>query len=151
MSRSQSIFKKSSFFGNKYTSKRPYSTKTMSSSSKKLKVVENSKSSVGNAVSVDLLNILLEASACFKCHTSISKNERVESRKRLASYLYLNCSNCGFLSGLYSSRQAEGEMDVNIRAVYRMRFVGRGHQSMRKFCAIMNLPCPPAKAAYHNF
>jgi len=34
-------------------------------------------------------------------------------------------------------------MEVNVRAVYRIRAIGAGHKQLEKFCIYMNMPVSP--------
>ncbi|GFT05053.1 uncharacterized protein NPIL_265111 [Nephila pilipes] len=40
--------------------------------------------------------------------------------------------------------------DINIRLAYGMRCIGKGNSAAKTFCAVMNLPPPPAKFELYN-
>ena len=143
------LFQKRHFSGNRYTNVSKTPSKS-TASSRKITVTDTQKGTGNIVVNLDILNELIcDVVACKTCHGLLTISERIESRG-LASYLEVTCSNCGPLSNSYTSKQVEGGMELNIRAVYGMRFIGKGHQALRKFCAVMDLPPAPAKAAYHR-
>ncbi|GFS69591.1 uncharacterized protein NPIL_102801 [Nephila pilipes] len=49
-----------------------------------------------------------------------------------------------------SSDMKNGFDDINIRLAYGMRCIGKGNSAAKTFCAVMNLPPPPAKFEHYN-
>ncbi|GFT20935.1 uncharacterized protein TNCV_3130891 [Trichonephila clavipes] len=49
-----------------------------------------------------------------------------------------------------SSNSTNGVYDINIRLAYGLRCIGKGSSAAETFCAVMNLPPPPAKFQRYN-
>ena len=81
---------------------------------------------------------------------SLSIEEKVESRKGLCVLLTLQCLNCEFTTTTHSSPKSKNGFDINFRLVYGLRNIGKGCESAKKLCAIMDLPPPPTKFWDYN-
>ncbi|GFU81966.1 uncharacterized protein TNCV_516471 [Trichonephila clavipes] len=49
-----------------------------------------------------------------------------------------------------SSNSTNGVYDINVRLAYGLRCIGKGSSAAKTFCAVMNLPPPPAKFQRYN-
>ena len=104
---------------------------------------------------VDMISLasVFELVCCKEClEQSVTLQELSFRRKGCASCLQLFCSSCGWNESFYTSRKEKKFFDVNGRLVYGMRAIGRGASAAKRFCAVMNMPPPPAPNAYsrHN-
>jgi len=68
----------------------------------------------------------------------------------LGSTLRLQCAACGQSGSTSLSRKIGRSYDVNRRSVLAMRYIGRGHNGLRKFLRVMNFPAPATEKAYLN-
>ncbi|GFQ91248.1 uncharacterized protein TNCT_447221 [Trichonephila clavata] len=71
--------------------------------------------------------------------------ENKSSRRGLASSISATCKYCGSSHGSMTSNSVPAGYEVNLRFVYGMRCIGIGKSAAQTFCALMNLPPPPAK------
>ncbi|GFR19679.1 uncharacterized protein TNCT_336551, partial [Trichonephila clavata] len=71
--------------------------------------------------------------------------ENKSSRRGLASSISGTCKYCGSSHGSMTSNSVPAGYEVNLRFVYGMRCIGIGKSAAQTFCALMNLPPPPAK------
>ena len=88
----------------------------------------------------ELINCLL----CPECEhlEGLCIIEDCLKRKGIASFISINCSNCSFTIGKYSSKTVTNKnigkscinntFEVNLRAVYAMRSCGVGHKGLEK-------------------
>ena len=100
---------------------------------------------------VDLvcLQTLLLASVCCKiCHGPVTLSE--PKRQGFASCLELTCQTCEAHTSQYMSDKHKRVWDVNRRAVFGMRWIGRGHGAMLKLGAASNMPVPMTFSAYQG-
>ncbi|GFX61561.1 uncharacterized protein TNCV_2745361 [Trichonephila clavipes] len=49
-----------------------------------------------------------------------------------------------------TSNSTNGVYDINVRLAYGLRCIGKGSSAAKTFCAVMNLPPPPAKFERYN-
>ncbi|GFS66523.1 hypothetical protein TNCV_3857331 [Trichonephila clavipes] len=49
-----------------------------------------------------------------------------------------------------SSNSTNGVYDINVLLAYGLRCIGKGCSAAKTFCAVMNLPPPPAKCQRYN-
>ncbi|GFX58572.1 uncharacterized protein TNCV_417511 [Trichonephila clavipes] len=49
-----------------------------------------------------------------------------------------------------ASNSTDGVYDTNVRLAYGLRYLGKGRSAAKTFCAVMNLPPPPAKFQRYN-
>ncbi|GFW29572.1 uncharacterized protein TNCV_1549831 [Trichonephila clavipes] len=57
---------------------------------------------------------------------------------------------CGQAFTSMSSNSTNGVYDINVRLAYGLRCIGKGSSAAKTFCAVMNLPSPPAKFQRYN-
>ncbi|GBL55272.1 hypothetical protein AVEN_117879-1 [Araneus ventricosus] len=69
----------------------------------------------------------------------------MNSRRGLSTTLLFVCKSCGYSSISMTSYVSQNGYDINTRLMYGMRCIGKGKCAARTFCAVMNLPPPPAK------
>lgn len=99
-------------------------------------------------VDIELMSeALCEYTKCKFCESdnSLSIVENITKRKGLLSSLVIVCSVCGNENNFYSSKKMSNGHEVNIRFVYALRCIGKGHAAGSNLCSIMNLPKPPTK------
>ena len=63
-------------------------------------------------------------------------------KKGLTPLLTIKCTLCNFCTDSYSSRSYDNTFDINIRAAYSMRAIGKGYSELETFTSLMNLPKP---------
>ncbi|GFY20721.1 uncharacterized protein TNCV_1119551 [Trichonephila clavipes] len=96
-------------------------------------------------IDLNMLNdIFNNIAKCRYCDKSFCFDaaENKSSCKGLATSVSATCKYCG--SGHTSNTVSDG-YEVNLRFVYGMRCIGMGKSAAQIFCALMNLPPPPAK------
>ncbi|GFX07120.1 uncharacterized protein TNCV_4268721 [Trichonephila clavipes] len=71
--------------------------------------------------------------------------ENKSNCKGLATSVSATCKYCGSGHASMTSNTMSDGYEVNLRFVYGMRCIGIGKSSAQIFCALMNLPLPPAK------
>lgn len=104
-------------------------------------------------INVELLSTVLNNFVkCKNCseENTIRLCEDYKHRKGLAAKLVLKCTNCDKEHEFYTSAQTRHGFECNIRFVYAMRSIGKGYESGKNFCAVMNLPRPPTKFTKFN-
>ena len=129
-----------------------------SASKKKLNYIEqndenfsvdfNFNSSGFIIVNLDMLTRLVQSFVkCKNCDSlkSIEVCEKIDSRRGLASKIYLNCKVCEKNASSMTSKLVSGNYEVNLRFAYALRCIGRGQKAAQTFCGLMNLPPPPTK------
>ncbi|GFQ85698.1 uncharacterized protein TNCT_198551 [Trichonephila clavata] len=99
-------------------------------------------------IDLNMLNdIFNNIAKCRYCDRSFCFDvaENKSSRRGLASSISATCNNCGSSHGSITSNSVPAGYEVNLRFVYGMRCIGIGKSAAQTFCALMNLPPPPAK------
>ncbi|GFY21375.1 uncharacterized protein TNCV_3994191 [Trichonephila clavipes] len=76
--------------------------------------------------------------------------EDARSRRGLCVSLTLQCTFCGQALTSVSSNSTNGVYDINVRLAHGLRCIGKGSSAAKTFCAVMNLPPPPAKFQFYN-
>ena len=93
-----------------------------------------------------LLQLLVKSVCCQDCHSTIALNE--VDMQGLATCLEISCTKCGERNSAFMSGRYNRVWEVNRRSAFGMRWIGRGRQSLVKFCAAMNMPPPMHAKAY---
>ncbi|GFR07261.1 uncharacterized protein TNCT_504581 [Trichonephila clavata] len=99
-------------------------------------------------IDLNMLNdIFNNIAKCRYCDRSFCFDvaENKSSRRGLASSISGTCKYCGSSHGSMTSNSVPAGYEVNLRFVYGMRCIGIGKSAAQTFCALMNLPPPPAK------
>ena len=86
--------------------------------------------------------------SCKRCGGAVTLQE--SKRDGLATTLEVECSDCENSSSQAMSRKISRAWEVNRRCVFGMRWIGRGHQSLVKFCAALNMPHPLSQTSYQG-
>lgn len=77
--------------------------------------------------------------------------DNIDCRAGLCNKLTFLCTNC---NSQYSFRTSQPlpkyGYEANVRFVYGLRCIGRGHDSGKTLCAVMNLPPPPTQFRKFN-
>lgn len=98
-----------------------------------------------------LAGVFFEAVKCLECGMAALHLKLNENNWGAAVQFYLECANCNYEHSFFSSKQDDNDIyEVNNRLVYAMRCIGKGAESARMFCGVMNLPPPPTKFAKYN-
>ncbi|GFU31892.1 uncharacterized protein NPIL_694341 [Nephila pilipes] len=111
------------------------------------------RSIVNIIIQMNIISPLLKNIAkCKFCNQldSLVISEDSGSRRGLCANLVLQCIYCGQATSAMSSDMTNGFDDINIRLAYGMRCIGKGNSAAKTFCAVMNLPPPPAKFERYN-
>lgn len=155
--------KKRKFCGNRFTCSSNADDSFISSSNKKLKMDEllppENEINQPNAPNFDGYRIVdinsffqfLKLYLCCKqCHGDISLEEVLVYG--LSSKFELICKTCGNKAIRSSTLigKTKNVPEINRRFIYAMRVIGKGHASMKKFCAVMDLPPPVAPKSYNK-
>lgn len=81
---------------------------------------------------------------CNLCGGSFDMN--ITKSIGLSCKIAIVCASCENETCFWSSKTCSSNLfESNIRLMYAMRAIGKGHTAAQTFCAIMNLPPPPAK------
>ncbi|GFX71510.1 uncharacterized protein TNCV_2694981 [Trichonephila clavipes] len=99
-------------------------------------------------IDLNMLNdIFNNISKCRYCDKSFCFDvaENKSSRKGLATSVSTTCKYCGSDHASITSNTVSDGYEVNLGFVYGMRCIGIGKSTAQVFCALMNLPPPPAK------
>ncbi|GFV60499.1 uncharacterized protein TNCV_3471341 [Trichonephila clavipes] len=99
-------------------------------------------------IDLNMLNdIFNNIAKCRYCDNSFCFDvaENKSSRKGLATSVSATCKYCGSGHTSMTSNIVSDRYEVNLRFVYGMRCIGIGKSAAQIFCAMMNLPPPPAK------
>ncbi|GFT59315.1 uncharacterized protein TNCV_3892421 [Trichonephila clavipes] len=111
------------------------------------------QSSVNIVIGLNIISELLKSMArckyCNKCDSRII-TEDARSRRRLCVSLTLQCTFWGQAFTSMSSNSTNGVYDIIVRLAYGLRCIGKGSSAAKIFCAVMNLPPPPAKFQRYN-
>ncbi|GFU68769.1 uncharacterized protein TNCV_4400471 [Trichonephila clavipes] len=92
----------------------------------------------------DIFNNIAKCRYCDKSFCfDVAENK--SSRKGLATSVSATCKYCGSGHTSMTSNTVSDGYEVNLRFVYGMRCIGIGKSEAQIFCALMNLPPPPAK------
>ena len=101
-------------------------------------------------IDLEILSEVFLQTSCKECGNAscLVLEDKSFERKGSASHLRIRCDQCGWVFAFYSSKKVKQSFDVNKRLVYAMRSIGQGHASMKRFCALMNMPSPMQFKAY---
>ncbi|GFU67461.1 uncharacterized protein TNCV_1599431 [Trichonephila clavipes] len=104
---------------------------------------------IGLNINSDLLKSMARCKYCNKC-VSLIITEDARSRRGLCVSLTLQCTFCGQAFTSMSSNSKNRVYDINVKIAYSLRCIGKGSRAAKTFCAVMNLPPPPAKFQCYN-
>ncbi|GFU44588.1 uncharacterized protein NPIL_472501 [Nephila pilipes] len=96
-----------------------------------------------------LLKNIAKCTFCKKLDSLVISNDS-GTRRGLYVNLVLKRIYCGHATSAMSSDKSNGFDDINIRLAYGMRCIGKSNRAEKTFCAIKNLPLPPAKFERYN-
>ena len=154
--------KKQRFHGNQHSKKLDHNKKEVPISHKKLTGVRklSSKKNVEGFRLLDMviLDGFITTFACPDClECTLTVNENFTKTKGLSSFLSIECSNCQFSKGSYSSQTLTNDKEngmkpceINYRAVYALRSVGVGYSGFERLCGFLNLPRPMTQKNYDD-
>ncbi|GFS88024.1 uncharacterized protein TNCV_3929981 [Trichonephila clavipes] len=96
--------------------------------------------------------VFFEAVKCIKCEKTGLRLHLSESNCGEAVKFHLKCPSCKYNYTFFNSKKCDSSenYELNTRLVYAMRCIGKGAESARMFCGIMNLPPPPTKFSKYN-
>lgn len=115
--------------------------------------VDGAKTSGFRLIDLELLtDFLRESAMCKKCMKGeLHLEENIQKRSGLASELEVTCSECDASKTFETSRRCQrSTFEANDRFIYALRTCGKGLQTGRVICAIMNMPPPPTKFNSYN-
>ncbi|GFY16751.1 uncharacterized protein TNCV_2788731 [Trichonephila clavipes] len=104
-------------------------------------------------VDINLLAcVFFEAVKCIKCEKTGLRLPLSESNCGEAVKFHLKCPSCKYNYTFFNSKKCDSSenYELNTRLVYATRCIGKGDESARMFCGIMNLPPPPTKFSKYN-
>ncbi|GFX06481.1 uncharacterized protein TNCV_3017151 [Trichonephila clavipes] len=111
------------------------------------------QSSANIVIYLNIISELLKSMARCKYRNkcdSLIITEGARSRRGLYVSLTLQCTFCGQAFTSMSSNSTNGVYDINVRLAYDLHCIGKGSSAPKTFCAVMNLPPPPAKFQRYN-
>ncbi|GFT46683.1 uncharacterized protein NPIL_488331 [Nephila pilipes] len=163
MPRTKSFGKRRCYFIPKQKAEEILDAKTNNASTSKKKI-ESAAITVSDADFDDrsIVNIIIQMNIISQLLKNIAKckfcnqldslviSEDSGSRRGLCVNLVLQCIYCGQATSAMSSDMTNGFDDINIRLAYGMRCIRKGNSAAKTFCAVMNLPPPPAKFERYN-
>ena len=145
------------------------SSDTISASSKKINL---SSSFVSDVDADDFKNcyVLFDLSilkdifeqfiTCPTCSNTISFDHLVDQKQGLSNQFLIKCTECHWEKDFHSSKEVDKStkaeqrvkkgFDVNLRFTLAFRKIRKGHQSMTRFCHLMNMLLPMGYASYTN-
>lgn len=148
------------FVGNQHTKHRPAvedMNTSVSASARKLGTTEQdcdiplqaSPLEGNRIVDMEILCSVFSSLACPECKsTSLNLNERARCG---VSFTYgVMCDSCGFECAFQSSKKTGRIVENNVRLVYAMRQLGKGHKGAVTLCKVMNMPQPAWHSAYQK-
>lgn len=102
-------------------------------------------------VDMELLSDVFQQMKCKECDSSacLVLEDNPRERKGSSSHLRVICKECRWVYSLYTSKKVQHSFEINKRFTYAMRSIGQGHSSMKRFCAVMNMPPPLHYKAYN--
>ena len=79
-----------------------------------------------------------------------------EKKQGFANKLVVNCNHCDWKYSCYTSQTLSPEdktkgkkpCEINYRTVMAFREIGRGHESLKVFSTVMNMPAPMSRVTY---
>ena len=106
-------------------------------------------------------NILEMVGACKNCDKgSISLHHIFDERKGFSCKFNIKCSSCDWTHEFFSSseccsfpeKSSHGQktQEVNIRSMIAFREFGKGHEAMKLYATMMNMPPPMCLKSYNN-
>ncbi|GFV37563.1 uncharacterized protein TNCV_4981851 [Trichonephila clavipes] len=104
-------------------------------------------------VDINLLAcVFFEAVKCIKCEKTGLRLHLSESNCGEAVKFHLKCPSCKYNYTFFNSKKCDSSenYELNTRVVYAMRCIGKGAESARMFCGIMNLSPRPTKFTKYN-
>lgn len=94
-----------------------------------------------------LLNLLSGLIFCSRCKSELKLYEKCGSRVGIFSKYYFYCENCKSSTNLQGNSKVKDNIEeVNFRLFYGLRSIGIGEQTIKTFCALMNLNQPTSKS-----
>ncbi|GFY39442.1 uncharacterized protein TNIN_33541 [Trichonephila inaurata madagascariensis] len=96
--------------------------------------------------------VFFEAVKCLNCEKTGLRLHLNESNCGEAVKFHLKCPSCKYNYTFLNSKKCDSSenYELNTRLVYAMRCIGKGAESARMFCGIMDLPPPPTKFSKYN-
>ncbi|GFW52416.1 uncharacterized protein TNCV_2796741 [Trichonephila clavipes] len=104
-------------------------------------------------VDINLLAcVFFEAVKPIKCEKTGLRLHLSESNCGEAVKFHLKCPFCKYNYTFFNSKKCDSSenYELNTRLVYAMGCIGKGAESARMFCGIMNLSTPPTKFSKYN-
>lgn len=133
------------------TQSRPSSSKTKLDESVH-EYVEYSSEETNIIVTLSLLSdALSKFVVCKSCFGEVRLGELKEKRNGLACSLSLSCLQCHEETQFWTSDKSTTSKlnDINLRMLYGLRCIGKGAESGKLLCAMLNLPKP--NSAYTRY
>jgi hypothetical protein len=92
-----------------------------------------------------ILKRVIEETLRCKCGGVIDLKDEIEKRSGLASTISMNCQSCNADTEFRTSKKLNSGYEINLRAAYGFRSIGRGRVSAAKVFSILNHPPPPRR------
>ena len=105
-----------------------------------------------------LKSMIKQVCICRSCNGD-NLEIRNTDKKGLSLEFYIECNDCKWTYNFFSSpefkfpgKDSRGQksFEVNIRSVIAFREIGRGHEAMKTFSSMMNMPKPLAIASFND-
>lgn len=109
--------------------------------------LQNSTLQGNRIVDIDILSSVFSSLACCEClNTTLKLEERFH--QGICSTCAVVCTDCRFERPFDTSKKVGRANENNVRLVYDMRQLGKGHAGAKTFSKVMNMPAPPRHSAY---
>ncbi|KAH8033507.1 hypothetical protein HPB51_013390 [Rhipicephalus microplus] len=100
-------------------------------------------------IDMEILSSVFAMLACPECkNTSLSLEER--SQHGISFSYAVVCGACAYVHSFESSKKTGSSIENNLRLVYAMRQLGKGHSGAVTLAKVMNMPPPPWHSAYQK-
>ena len=107
-----------------------------------------------------IMKSVIQVLACQQCSSSDVKLELISAdRQGLSNRIIIDCTNCHWSHNCYTSPvfstpehdiRGKKSHEVNIRSIMTFREIGRGHEALKTFTMLMNMPPPMCSTSYDS-
>ena len=92
-----------------------------------------------------LLSVFDDIFKCPECGGDISSHADLLKKHGFSYYIVIGCRSveCDWKHCFNTSKKQGHSHEINLRAVLAFREIGRGHNAMKTFTKVTNMPAPP--------
>jgi hypothetical protein len=87
---------------------------------------------------------------CPECGGDIDSHVDLKKKHGFSHYIVIECKavECDWKHCFSTSKKQGHSHEINLRAVLAFRVIGRGHNAMKTFSKVMNMPEPPTRRIF---